>query len=107
MIVRSQEKKVTGQLQSNADIVVHPQVSTSGINLGIPGTELGERDARSRVDQVTVIARLDLVKGFAIARDARHLRLGPRGRRLGSRDGCCGARDVHADVVVQPEVRAC
>lgn len=98
---------MTGELQSNADIVVHPQVSTTGINLAIPGAELGECDGRSRVDRLTVIVSLDLVKGFAVARDARHLRPRPRRRRLGSRGGCCSARDLHADVVVQPEVRAC
>jgi hypothetical protein len=93
-------------LNPNAHIVVHPQVSASRIDLGIPRAELSKRDARSGVNRITAVARLDLIEGFAVAHDSWHLWLGPRGRRLGRRAGSGSARNVDTDIVVQPEIGA-
>lgn len=96
------------KLNTNADIVIHPQVGAACVNLGVPGAELIKSDTRCRIDRITVITRLDLVELLAVAHNARHLRLrgGGRRRRVRHRGGGRGVRNVHADVVVQPEVGA-
>jgi hypothetical protein len=66
-------EKVTSELGLGADVVVNPQVSASGVNLGVPGAELGKSGFCSEFNGLTAVTRPDLVIGLAGAHDARHL----------------------------------
>lgn len=83
-------------LYTNTDIVVHPQVSTTRINLRIPFPEARQVGSHRVQDGIAAVSRLDLVVVCTGADDSGHLRLRP--------DGCVG--DVHANIVAEPEVRA-
>lgn len=94
-------------LDSNADVVVSPQVSAGRIDLGIPTAELGKANVVLCLDFVASVARGDLVKGLALSNNPRHLRRRTRvGGCGGTRGGGSGTGDVHADVVIEPEVAA-
>lgn len=90
-------------LDSNADVVVSPQVSAGRIDLGVPTAELGKANVVLCLDFVASIARGDLVEGLALGNNPRHLRRSGCG---GTRGGGSRTGDVHADVVIEPEVAA-
>lgn len=96
-------------LNPNTDVVVHPQVTAGVIDLGVPHEELAKGNVVLLLNAVAVIARDYLVVGVAVVNDAGHLRRGAGGLGSGrgaARRGGCGAGDVDADVVVEPEVSA-
>lgn len=96
-------------LNSNTDVIVHPQVTAGVIDLGVPHEELSEGEVVFLLNHVAVIARDYLVVGVAVVNDAGHLWCGAGGLGSGCgavRSGGRCAGDVDADVVVQPEIRA-
>jgi hypothetical protein len=78
-------------LDANADVVINPEVATRGINRRVPLAELVQGDVVGRINSPAALAALNLVVCHTVAGDTRHLGL---------------RRDVNADVVVEPEVRA-
>lgn len=84
------------RLHTNTDIVIDPEIAARGINLRIPLPETGQIRPRPLQDRVAAVSGLHLVELLTAADDPGHLRLRSGG----------GAGNVHAHVVVEPEVGA-
>lgn len=59
---------------AGADKVVEPEVGAARVNFGVPGEELGDRDAVGGGDDGAGVAALNVVVAVAVGGEAGHLR---------------------------------